>query len=62
MRQDEIKQLREDYKWWNRLTDVIEDWRLLGFTYRNSATFIDSSGNSVNLTGQQKEDIIKALK
>ena len=58
LRKSEIEQIEADARWWNQITERIEGWTLIGFTFRNSATFGTVDGETLSLTGKQAKSLI----
>lgn len=55
----EIEQIKADASYWRTL-GLLTGWTLLGFTFRNSATYA-TRGQSLTLTGSQRDDIVSAI-
>lgn len=56
----EVNDILKDEEYWVELEELL-GWRLIGFSYRLTATYVDKQGRSVNLTGQQRDDIVGAI-
>ena len=61
MNQSEVKRIESDAAWWRQL-ESIGMWSLIGFTYRNGATFSTSPNQTLQLTGSQAQDILDFIK
>ena len=48
-----------DMRWWEQITERMESWRLLGFTFRDSATFVTENDETLLLTGRQANSLIE---
>jgi hypothetical protein len=51
-----------DLAYWQELSKRIPGWRLMGFTYRHTASYISRDGGVVNLTDSQRDDILDAIR
>lgn len=56
----EIAQAETDREWWQAVGEPC-GWRIYGWSYRDTAHFIDSRGQLVVLTGDQRNDIAAAI-
>jgi hypothetical protein len=60
----EMEQMLEDKAYWEALAFAL-GWKLLGFTYRWHATYLNhitqGSDDSVHLSGSQRDDIMRAI-
>jgi hypothetical protein len=59
MNKKEIKQINEDMRWWLQITERIDSWKLLGFTFLDSATFLTDGEQTLVLTGTQAQRLIE---
>lgn len=50
-----------DVAYWQELEKAL-GWRLIGFTFRETATFIDNFDDDIHLTANQKNDLMNHLK
>ena len=50
----------EDNAYWQHLSALVE-WSVLGFSGRDTATYVTSGGGTLRLTGSQRDDIVKAV-
>lgn len=62
MRDAEVRDLEGDLRYWTVLANYL-GWRVLGFTYRYSASFItgEEGGQLAVLNGKQRDDIVAAI-
>lgn len=56
----EAAQILADADYWRRIESAL-GWRLLGFSWRETATFETGKYSSIVLKGHQRDDIINAI-
>ena len=59
MNNEEIDQIEADASYWRTLA-ILLGWTLIGFTGRDHASFA-TRGQSIQLTGSQRDDIVVAI-
>lgn len=59
--QFEMDKLLAEKEYWQKIDALIPGWQLMGWTMRNSATFITHKHWTIILTGQQRDDIVSAI-
>jgi hypothetical protein len=57
---DNDSDIMADHDYWQELSGLV-GWSLMGFTFRSGATYVDSHGATIRLTGSQKDDLMRAL-
>jgi hypothetical protein len=63
MNAKEVKQIEEDLAYWQELADLL-GWKVYGFTFKNTASYQTGKDlwNTIQLTGGQRDDIVKAIR
>lgn len=62
-----LKETRADLAYWEELAKLVPGWKVMGWTYRQSATYITIGHwgpyhtDTVALTGRQRDDLVNAL-
>lgn len=59
---EEVKVLLEEKAYWEEISNLIDGWRLLGWTYKEGATYVNKDNQTIHLTGWQRDDLVHALK
>ena len=66
--QEDLDRMEADLRWWQVLETYIPQWRIYGWTYRQSASIETNYdpegaryGSSLQLTGKQRDQIVEAL-
>ena len=60
MKRSEKETTLADLDYWQGFGTAL-GWRLLGFTYRQGATFVTRSGETIQISGLQRDDIVNRL-
>lgn len=58
--QAELEAIFADRDYWLELGKAVH-WTLHGWTYRRGATFFDKYDRSIEITGDQRDDILAAI-
>lgn len=53
----DVTEMLSDAQYWMEVEKRL-GWRLIGFTFRMNATFVDKHDDVVTLTGNQRDDIL----
>jgi len=56
-----VKRVEEERKWWSDLTEYLP-WELHSWTNKSTATFTTKGRGLLQLTGDQKVQIIEAIR
>ncbi len=54
---NEDREILEDAQYWQELEFWLP-WKLIGFTHRLRATFVDADNQILVLSGRQRDDIV----
>ena len=57
----EIKQAKDEQRWWAEVTRIVPQWQLMGWTFKTGATFITSEHTTLELTGEQRNQVVEAF-
>jgi len=57
---EELAQIELDLKYWKDLEYHL-DWRVIGFSGKESATFSTDEHHTIQLTGKQRDDIMRSI-
>jgi hypothetical protein len=57
----EIQTVKADHRYWQAIEKILP-WKVYGFTFRKHASFFTNQWDLLTITGEQRDQIIAALK
>jgi hypothetical protein len=57
----QIKIVRQERKYWQELADLL-GWKLYGWSYKDECTYRNKRGWTVEIRGEERDDIVNAIR